>query len=149
MTKISESQPSLTEKEVENVVKKLAFEIPIEYREFLQQTNGGIPVPDAVKHEGKYWDNVSCFYSVRNNLCSDDLFRNIEEYKEMLPSHYLPIGESPGGNLYCLSLRSEDFGSVYFWDHDEANYDGEPWEENMTLLASSLPVFINSLYIEN
>ncbi len=148
MTEIVDSQLPLTVKEVEDVELKLGYELPSEYRIFLQKTNGGIPKPDAVKHEGEYWDYVAYFYAVRNGLYADDLFRNLEEYREMVPSHYLPIGESPGGNLYCLSLKNKDFGAVYFWDHDEANYDGEPWEENMTLLAKSLSEFTEGLYVE-
>jgi len=149
MTVINESEPPLTDKEIEIIHKRLGYKLPDEYRQFLQVSNGGVPSPDAVRHDGEYYDYVSCFYAVRNNAYSNDLFVNIEEYKDLILSHYLPIGDSPGGNVYCISLKAEDFGAVYFWDHDEANYEGEPWEFNMTLLSPSFNKFIESLYSES
>ena len=143
---IIESYTPLNESDIEQIESKLGFALPGEYRVFLLKNNGGRPIPDGVKHEGEYFDFVSCFFGVRFNTYADDLFRNIEEYSEYVLSHYLPIGDSPGGDLYCLSLKDGDFGSVYHWDHELANYDGDPWEENMTKLAGSLNEFLGNLY---
>ena len=37
---------------------------------------------------------------------------------ERIPEGLIPFGESPGGNLVCWSARSDDGGSVWFWDHE-------------------------------
>lgn len=145
---IKDQEESLSESAIPAIEKRLGFSLPNEYRDFLKISNGGSPVPDAVKYEGEYFDYVSMFYSVRRNAYSNDLFRNIEEYRELIPSHYLPIGESPGGDVFCLSLKNEDYGAVYYWNHEEANYDGEPWEMNMIKLAASFNEFLDSLYEE-
>ncbi len=37
----------------------------------------------------------------------------------------LPIALAEGGNLVCLSVANDDFGSVHFWDHEaEAEEEG-------------------------
>ena len=136
----------MKEREIPLIEKRLGFKLPSQYREFLLKNNGGTPRPDTVPYEGEYFDYVALFYAIRNNAYSNDLFRNIEEYKKYILSHYLPIAESPGGDVYCISLKSEDYGSIYYWDHEEANYDGDPWEENMIKLANSLTDFLESLY---
>ena len=148
MTDIRGVKPPISKSEIGLVEKRLGFDIPPEYKIFLLKTNGGIPYPGSVKYDGEYYDCVAYFYSAGNDNSSNDLFRNLEEYRGVVPSHYLAIAESPGGNLYCLSLKNEDYGSVYFWEHDEANYDGETREENMILLAPSLTKFIDELYEE-
>ncbi len=143
---IIESYTPLNDKDIERIEKRLKVKLPNEYREFLLKSNGGKPVPDTVKHDGEYFDYVSYFYGARFNTYADDLFRNVEEYSEYILPHYLPIADSPGGDVYCLSLKPEDYGSIYYWDHEMANYDGDPWEENMVKLAGSLNVFLAGLY---
>ncbi len=146
MTEFKENCKPLTQRELEIVESRLGHSLPSEYRDFLKTVNGGIPIPDTVKYEGEYFDYVGALFAVRNNMYSNDLFRNIEEYDEYILKHYLPIGNSPGGDIYCLSLRPEEFGAVYYWDHEEANYEGEPWEENMIKLSPSFNQFISNLY---
>ena len=146
---ITGSYTPLNEADIKNIEAKLDLSLPLEYQEFLLKNNGGKPSPDAVKYEGEYFDFVSCFYGARFNTYSDDIFRNREEYKEYILPHYLAIGDSPGGDIYCLSLKEQDYGAVYYWDHELANYDGEPWEENMVKLANSLTEFLAGLYSES
>ena len=146
--KIVDSYSPLDMEDIRRVEGKLGFNIPEEYRDFLLRNNGGKPIPNAVKYEGEYFDYVACFYGARFNTYADDIFRNVEEYNEYILPHYLPIADSPSGNVYCLSLKSTDFGAVYCWDHETANYGGEPWEENMIKLAGSLNEFFAGLYNE-
>ena len=143
---IVNSYSPLNPGDIDRIENRLGFNLPREYREFLLRNNGGKPISDAVKHEGEYFDYVACFYGVRFNTYSDDLFRNLEEYRDYILPHYLPIGDSPGGDVYCLSLKDSDSGAVYYWDHEMANYGGEPWEDNMIRLAGSLTEFLAGLY---
>ena len=145
---IVDSYTPLNESDIGRIEERLELTLPKEYREFLLKNNGGKPIPDTVKYEGEYFDYVSFFYAARFNTYGDDLFRNVEEYNEYILPHYLLFGESPGGDVYCLSLKAEDLGAVYYWDHEMANYDGEPWEENMIKLAPSLNEFLAGLYSE-
>ncbi|VUD46301.1 hypothetical protein TDB9533_00796 [Thalassocella blandensis] len=148
LMKIVDSYTTLKTSDIEIIEKKLGITLPKDYRKFLLQNNGGKPIPDAVKLEGEYFDYVACFYGIRSSNYSDDLFRNVREYDGYIPPHYLPIGESPGGDIYCLSLIAEELGAVYYWDHELANYEGDPWEENMIKLAPALTEFLAGLYHE-
>lgn len=130
--------------EVEN---KIGYQLPEEYKLFLLSHNGGRPVLDGVRHENEHFDYVGYFYAIRGEMYHDDLARQIGEHKDMIPEGYLPIGESPGGDIYCISLKEPTKGSIFHWDHEEANYDGEPWEYNMTKLAPSLTAFLEGLCI--
>jgi len=147
--KIVESYKRLSGSDIARIEEKLKVKLPEEYREFLLKYNGGKPIPDAVRHEGEYLDFVAFFYAARFNIYADDLLRNVEEYSEYILDHYLPFAESPGGDVYCLSLKPDEHGSVYYWDHEMANYDGEPWEENMIKLARSFDEFLAGLYTED
>ncbi len=41
----------------------------------------------------------------------------------VFPNYCLPIGSDWGGNLILLSLGETDYGSIYFWDHEQG------WDE--------------------
>ena len=145
---IFESHSSLNEKDLDQFEEKQTIRLPLEYRKFLLKTNGGKPLPCDVKYEAEYFNNVSFFYGIRSDMYSDDLSRIMEQYKNLILPHYLPIAESAGGDLYCLRINVENYAAVYLWDHETANYSGEPYEENMTKLASSLTEFLAGLYQE-
>lgn len=98
-----------------------------------------------MQYDNEYFDTVGHFYAVLNECEYDDLVRQIREYEGKISKDYLPIAESPGGNVFCISLKSEEYGYVYHWDHETANYDGEPWDYNMTCLSTSFEEFLNNL----
>jgi len=146
MIQVNDSYGKLSRSDIKALESDLSIDFPPEYVEFLQEYNGGRPFPDGVKVNGDHFDFIGHLYAIRKELAHDDLARNIEEYKDMILGHYLPFGESPGGDVYCLSLKPEEFGFVYHWDHEEAIYEGEPWEYNMTQLATSFNQFLAELY---
>ena len=59
--------------------------------------------------------------------------------EEDLTEGLIPIADAEGGNLVCLSLRTHDFGAVWFWDHE---LEGEA---AMTLLSDPFEEFIGNL----
>ncbi len=121
--------------------------MPAEYKTFLLNHNGGRPVLDDVSHENQHFDYVGHFYSIRGEIYHDDLVSQIEEHKDIIPVGYLPIGESPGGEVFCISQKEPTKGAVFHWEHEEANYDGEHWEYNMTNLSQSINVFPEELCV--
>ena len=146
MIEVKDSYKTIFRKDIGRLEKDLSINFPDEYVEFILKHNGGCIFPDGVKVNGEHFDFVSHLYAIRNEMAYDDLLTKINEYSGMILEHYLPFGESPGGDVFCFSLLQNEFGSVYHWDHEQANYDGDPWEYNMTLLASSFNEFIESLY---
>ena len=144
---ILESYNSISLEDLIEVERKITYQLPEEYKLFLLKHNGGRPVLDGVRYENEHFDFVGYFYAIRGEMYHDDLVRQIGEYKNLIPEGYLPIGESPGGDVFCISLKEPNKGSVFYWDHEEANYDGEPWEYNMTNLSPSLTEFLKSLCV--
>lgn len=62
---------------------------------------------------------------------------------EAIPDWLIPFADEDGGNLFCSSVREEDYGAIYYYNH-EFEY-GENPEEYVTYLAESITIFINSL----
>lgn len=142
-----ESYNSISISDLIEVESKIGYQLPEEYKSFLLKNNGGRPVLDGVRYENEHFDYVAFFYAIRGEMYHDDLARQISEHKDMIPGGYLPIGESPGGDVFCISLKEPNKGSIFHWDHEEANYDGQPWEYNMTNLSPSLTAFLEELYV--
>ena len=63
-----------------------------------------------------------------------------------IPNWLIPFADEDGGNLFCFSVREEDYGAIYYYDH-EFEYGEDP-EDHVTYLAESITIFINSLVEE-
>lgn len=142
---IIDSERTLDISEISEIERIIGIKLPKEYSEFLLKFNGGKPIRNCFVLDSEDYKEVSHFYSERFSIYSGDLIKSINKYTDQIPSHYLPVAESPNGDVFCISLKKIDFGSVYIWDHEMANYDGKPWEENMLKLAETLSIFLESL----
>ena len=56
----------------------------------------------------------------------DDLLYNYKMYKKRMPKVLLPIAGDSSGNMICISISGDKVGCVWFWDHEEEVYEGEP-----------------------
>ncbi len=145
---LTDSYRATNQQELSQIESYFNIELPIAYREFLLQNNGGSPTFHDYKIGGEYFDDVGWFFGIRNSEMTHDLKTENIEMKNRIPQHYFCIGISFGGNIICLSLKEKEYGFVYRWDHEIENYDGNPWEDNMLAIANSLPDFLNMLYSE-
>lgn len=145
--KLLDSHNPISSDDLKVVENKIGFELPAEYKLFLLENNGGRPSLDGVRHNDEHFDFVGYFYAVLDESRHDDLVRQITEHIGMIPQGYLPFADSPGGDAFCISLKDHEYGYIYHWDHEEANYDGEPWEYNMTQLSESLKLFLGNLCV--
>ncbi len=81
----------------------------------------------------------------------DNLKSYIQAYKietKRLPSHILPIAHDPGGNLICISCKTNDEGCIYFWDHEnEVDYSIQQNDDysNLYFIANNFNEFIDNL----
>jgi hypothetical protein len=48
--------------------------------------------------------------------------------------------------LICISIQGDDYGKVYFWDHNWEVTEGEPDYSNVHPLADSFTEFLGKLY---
>ena len=122
------------------------IEIPDDYRNFLIQYNGGRPENDCIdfkdSHQGTMLKSIFGF--------TKDEYGSLEDanimYKERIPKNTIVIADDAGGNRIIMSISGDDYGKIYFWDHNmEADDEEEPDYSNLTLVADSFDEFINNL----
>ena len=112
--------------------------LPPAYRDYLLEQDGG-----------RLCDNSE---AIKQILGLGDLpefaslWHALEVYADRVPYWLLPVASDEFGNLFAVSLRDEDNGSVWFWDHEqEADEDEPPTEDNIKLMAPDWPTFLASL----
>ena len=43
--------------------------------------------------------------------------------KHLIPTHLIPFADDPFGNLYCFSVRTNDFGAIYWLSLEQLGND--------------------------
>ena len=129
---------------VQEFEKRLGFDLPKDYKNFLTQNDG-------VKFE-----NYAHFYvsALEQNVLMDILYgvtgekrysitRQNNIFKDEIPEKSLLIGEDPGGTPILLICEGKNSG-VYFFD---SNYffEGSSDEQNTYWLADTFTEFMNLL----
>ncbi len=137
--KISRANGRLDRDQIKRVEKLIGDPFPDDYRTFLLQTNGGDPEANRVETMDRVQSlRIRSFFGVVGQQRDDDLLHNRDGYEGRLPAGVVAVADDDSGNLICLSLRSDDFGGVYLWDHEmEADEGCEPSFANMHLIAHS------------
>lgn len=143
-----EAKKGLSESELLQFESRLALKFPADYRQFLLEFNGGSPV--EASFEFKDSTNGSELLGFFGFGSRRDIFDKIKIYRNRLPKTFFPIACDSGGNLICISLSEEQYGKVYFWDHDreadESQGIAPETAENTILIADSFDEFLNGLH---
>jgi cell wall assembly regulator SMI1 len=146
---------SLSEKSLAAFEARLGARLPIDYREFLLSTNGGVPEVELTftfVEDGKPSGTVvSRFFALAEESNLDTLDGKIETFidSHRMPQWFLPVARDAFGNQICISLAQEDFGTIHFWNHEkEPDHPPEmgPFA-NTSLIAESFTAFWNKLEI--
>src|SRR5262249_38883564 len=121
----SETGPPATEESIARLEQRIGHPLPPHYRDFLGQHDGG-PLDlnnRSVNEVFGLGDGVPDFASVWNAL---------DTYRDRVPVWLLPVASDSFGNLFAVSLRPDDRGTVWFWNHEAEADEGEPLtEENI------------------
>ncbi|MDP8942618.1 MAG: SMI1/KNR4 family protein [Actinomycetota bacterium] len=141
-----EPAPPASPQAIEQVERSLDIVLPEDYRRFLRQQNGGYLEPNA--HEQGRGVRVRYLYSA--DPTGDEHLDDLEsvawlyspegEADDELDPGFLPIGEDDGGNLICLKVSGDDYGAVYFWEHEVL-----PESDAYTRIADSFEAFFAGL----
>jgi len=140
MTTFIKSGPPITESDISVIENKYNFILPREYRAFLLNINGGIPSKRYYVNEKlDYSYVIDLFLSIRaNNLSFEEYYEDYKIQSKLLPERMVPIAEDAFGNLICVSIKGEDTGSIYFWNHEDNSTD-------VRRIAPSFNEFLNNL----
>lgn len=137
--------------EVVNIsyLNKVAWFLPKDFRNFLKYVGDRGYMISAVI-EGRE-DDFSVEYIKGINGGYSTILEDKKMLKGRIPKRLIPFADGPFGNLYVISVRGKDKGSVYYWDH-ELEYDEEQddcrlddYFGNLTKLANSFTEFVSSL----
>jgi hypothetical protein len=135
-----------TDHDLAKLEKSIGCDLPLSYRTFLLECNGGRPLPShfsfTTREERKKDGSVHYFFSVHTgrtgNLEKKALLRG-----ERIPNDFLPIAADPFGNLILIGINRWNFGKIYFWDHELEAVP--PSIKNISKIADSFELFIDAL----
>ena len=102
-----------SEKLVKKFEEKFNVKFESEYREFLIKYNGG-ETPDTTFIKGKRKETVRYLFGIKT---SESIERQLE-YNDFREKGWIPIGEDVWGNYFAIGFLEEDFGQIYFCDHE-------------------------------
>ena len=140
----------INEQDIKYFENRFNVNLPIAYRNFLLQFNGGDPEPHL------FAENIELGYLVVNELYGikaqekyNDLEHKLEIYDGRVSNNFIAIGGDPGGNQFCIGISGDFTGKIFFWDHeeevDEDDFVDNVLPENMYLLADDFSIFIDQL----
>lgn len=137
---------SLSEERLKAFEDAIGIVLPMDYREFLKQTNGGRPVPNGFWIvEGRDGSQVYQFYGLHDGLRWFSIDGYIGEDRHGIPQGLLPIGDDGVGNILCIGISEDLKGAIYFVDH-EIHPSGHPdsWK-GITSVGESFSEFLAGL----
>ena len=92
---------------------------------------------------------VHHLYKLNSKNRYDDLVRTVKLFTNRIPHNYLSIADDPFGNQICLAIKGENYGKVFFWDHEFEKDEGEPPDtSNMSFIADNFDEFLSTLFFD-
>lgn len=144
-------QHNLSKLEIEVLENKHSLKLHQDHKKLLLVCNGG----QTDRCLSYFHDRGAIEKCILNWMLSisDDEYNNLDKYinkfkiyQKRLPDNLIPVGNDPGGNLFCISTYGNDEGKIYFWEHELEVEDGEePNYSNVFFVADSLEDFIDNL----
>lgn len=137
--------------EIVALEQQINIRLPKDYVEFLLRYNGGRPKKNScdlieVIDTIETTCGISWFYTLAEDY-NYNLFENYQIFLNRMPKELIPIASDGCGNQICLAVQGDNYGKVYFWDHDWEHDEGEePTYRNIYLIANSFTEFVNKLY---
>ena len=105
---------------IQRLETRLGQSLPPDYVVMLMRYNGGRPDRNWLLIPGKVDTVVREFYGF-GSLSSLDLSLLPDIQYVELPANIIPIGADMGGNHIALNIGNEEYGSVYWKDHEALN----------------------------
>ena len=128
---IKSSYPNITEQDIATFERTFEVALPMAYRGFLLEHNGGVPANMFFVKDGAEVV-VNEFLPLRNGNLSVEGY--LEDFHFNL-QHLIPIAEDAFGNLILIDCNSEK-GVIHFWNHETTT---------VTYVTNSFEYFIENL----
>src|SRR5687767_6495775 len=103
-------EPPASAELINRLEQRVGRPLPPEYRDYLREQDGG-----RLDNNSRAINTIFGIGEVPEWASMWDV---LETYSERVPDWLLPVADDAFGNLYAVSLRNEDRGSVWFWNHE-------------------------------
>ncbi len=144
--KLSRSNEGCSENEIAQFESTIGFGLPLEYRLFLRDANGGVPCSQNclylyrsfVRPSRTSTGSIGRWLSLNGHLGITECIKNMGG---MLPRGYLPIAELASGDPLVLCALGDRSGYVYQVEFDYIDEGDSP----QTILSLSFGGFLSIL----
>lgn len=102
------------EEKIESVERQYEIVLPEQYKGFLNKYNGGF-TPKTKFKVGKVSSDVRGFFGIGDVKLSIDSI----EIEEWVEKNVFPVGCDSFGNYIVVGLCDDNFGKIYFCDHEK------------------------------
>jgi cell wall assembly regulator SMI1 len=123
---------------IHRLEQRIGASLPPSYRDYLTEQDGGRLADNS--------EAAKTVFGLGDVPDWANIWDKLDTYQGRIPTWLLPVAQDEYGNLFTISLRSQDNGSVWFWDHEEEANEGEPPSEgNIHYKTADWPTFLNQL----
>lgn len=123
---LKNSQEPVLEQDIDDLELMISAQLPLDFKQFLQVNNGGrtLSVLSFPIYNNPNGDEgrTHTFYYLKHNYSykdTNDIRNKLLVFKDRIPRYFVPFATDPGGNQLCISVRKQDYNTIYFWAHDE------------------------------
>lgn len=122
--------------------KELGVKIPLIYKNFLKQNNGG----DMPQHFYKSKFDIRNFFGIYDRTIRTSISNMFQAVSELFENSqdWFPFGEDSGDWIYCICLKKDRYGKVYLMRTDEIEED-----EAFIFICNSFEEFIEGLQTDS
>ena len=135
--------PRIHEDDITAFEATLGTRLPFDYRAFLIDWNGGVPVPDAYRLGG-FTTIVSRFYSLNSSNVLHDLALRRQALRDRIPPDLLPIAADLATNQICLGISGDRTSHMYYVPIQRD--DAELARRRPQPIALSFALFVRDLF---
>jgi hypothetical protein len=132
------STEELTDFESTNKIR-----LPNDYKTFLLVSNGGQPIKKLNKTPETI---VTYILGMHNGDYYASLYKHVEMFLKRIPLSTFPIATDSFGNLFLMSVHLENYGRIFFWDHEgEPEIQDGHFVDNVSFVSDSFSDFVDKL----
>jgi hypothetical protein len=141
---------SLDKTKLHSFEASLGFRLPADYRKFLIEFNGGKPDPEFFWIiENQDGTGVQQFYGLHDGPEPFSIDTYAGENRYGIPYGLLVIGDDGVGNYMCIGINEDNFGKVFFLDHEVHPFHDLNSMEGVKKIADSFDEFLGLLHPED
>jgi hypothetical protein len=134
--------PRIDDDDISAFEETLGTRLPFDYRAFLTDWNGGVPVPDAYRFGG-FTTLISRFYSLNSSNVLHDLAMRRTALRDRVPPDLLPIAVDLATNQICLGISGDRTSHLYYVSLQR---DAELAARRPQPIAISFALFVRDLF---